>query len=100
MIIVIDSEQELEADQDSCIPLKDNRTAYLYTMVICLSTAYSGYSLTLIASSNLEMLKSYYNISLDDSSTLSLLNGILPAGGILAALLVPTLFSHTTKKYL
>jgi hypothetical protein len=100
MIIVIDSGEEVESSQEHSIPLKDNRLAYLYTTVICLSTAYSGYSLTLIASSNLTMLKSYYSISLSDSSTQSLLNGILPAGGILGALLVPTLLSYTSKKYL
>lgn len=99
MIIVIDSEQELGSGREKVLPLKDNRTAYFYTIVICLSTAYSGYSLTVIASSNLEMLKSYYEISLSDSSTLSLLNGILPAGGILGSILVPTLLTHTTKKY-
>lgn len=53
----------------------------------------------MIASCNINALKTYYNIDLSDQSTLSLLNGVLPAGGMLGAILVPTLVSLTTKKY-
>lgn len=46
------------------------------------------------------MLQEYYDIDLSFQSTLSLLNGILPVGGMLGAILVPNILPLTTKKYI
>ncbi len=80
------------------IPLTNQAKPYYYTVIICLSTLYSGCCLTLISSCNLSSLIYYYAIDLSTQSTLSLLNGVLPAGGMLGALLVPSLVAFTTKK--
>jgi hypothetical protein len=80
------------------IPLKNQHRPYFYCLVICISTIYSGYSLTVISASNLRMLQHYYNIEFSNEATLSLLNGILPVGGMLGSILVPTLVPLTTKK--
>ena len=80
------------------IPLKNRVKPYLYSMIICISQIYSGYCLTMISASNLHMLQQYYSIRLSLASTLSLLNGTLPAGGMLGSILVPYFISFSTKK--
>lgn len=92
------SEQEQELTLEEEIPIKYNRKPYLFTMAICLSTLYSGCSLTMISASSVHALIDYYEIGLSIESTLSLLNGVLPAGGMLGAILVPTFVLLTTKK--
>lgn len=58
------SQQEPELTIQDEIPLTKPRKAYLYTLVICLSTLFSGYSLTLISATNLNGLIDYYDIDL------------------------------------
>lgn len=79
------------------IPIAHKLRAYLHCCVICLATVYSGFTLTLISASSLPMLAQYYRISLPKQAILSLLNGILPVGGMLGCLLVP-FFSKLTSR--
>jgi hypothetical protein len=46
------------------IPLANDKRPFFYTLVICLSTVYSGYSLTLISATRVTMLQEYYTIDL------------------------------------
>lgn len=52
----------------------------------------------MISSCNLSSLINYYKIEFSNQSALSLLNGVMPAGGMLGSLLVPSIVVLTTKK--
>jgi len=81
------------------LPILHKGRAYLYCCIICISTAYSGYSLTLISASSMPMLLHYYHIQLKLQTALSVLNGSLPVGAMLGSLLMPYFVRLTTKRY-
>jgi hypothetical protein len=66
---------------------------------MCISTAYSGYSITLISSTSITELKRYYQIDTAVQTTLSLLNGMLPVGAMVGCLVLPCFLSIMNKKY-
>jgi hypothetical protein len=72
--------------------------AVLYTAIVSISALNFGYCLTLISSSSLPMLIHYYNITASKTVALSLLNGSLPIGGVVGALVVPYVLPFTTKR--
>ena len=62
---------------------------------------YNGYSLTLIAATSMKQLINYYDIPpLQQQTITSLLNGILPFGGMIGCLILPYIMPSTNKKYL
>lgn len=71
-----------------------------WSCILFLSMAIFGYSLTVISASSLSMIKRYYEIEFSNGTTLSILNGIIPMGGILGAILAPYILSITRKKYI
>lgn len=89
-----------KAKNRSKIALKNTAVAYCFCIIICISTAYSGFSLTLISASSVPMLRKYYSIDWPQQVMLSLLNGILPIGGMLGCLLLPYFVALTNRKYL
>ena len=50
------------SDVELPIPIKSITSAYCYCVILCISTVYSGYSLTLISSTSSAELRAYYRI--------------------------------------
>jgi hypothetical protein len=58
------SHQEQELTLLEEIPIRDAKRPFYLTLVICLSTLFSGCSLTIISASSLNGLIQYYGIDL------------------------------------
>jgi hypothetical protein len=66
-----------------------------------IGTIYHGYSLTLIAATSMKQIIKYYDVAhLQQQTITSLLNGILPFGGMIGCLILPYIMPSTNKKYL
>jgi hypothetical protein len=87
-----------EASLQDHIPLKNQVKPYYFTVIICLSTLYSGCCLTSSPPATSLPSSTTTPLTSPPNPPLSLLNGVLPAGGMMGALLVPSLVAFTTKK--
>ena len=79
--------------------LHRNKGAML-CFIICLSPMFYGYCLTNIGAANLTYLFPYYHVTLSKQTTLSMLNGLLPIGGVFGCLLFPKVRLLATKRYM
>jgi hypothetical protein len=80
------------------VDISQNKRAGFLIFFICLGPLFYGYSLTIIGAANLDLLFSYYDISINKATTQALLNGALPVGGMVGSILYGHLCRLTTKK--
>lgn len=69
-------------------------------LTLCLSGFYFGYIVVYLGSQNINVLTTYYNLSMDNSLSLGILNGAVSVGGGLGCLLASKFIQNFSRKYL
>lgn len=69
-------------------------------LIICIGPFYVGNTIFLSASSYYNIYKFHYNIPLPEVLSFSMINGIVPCGGILGSVTLALVMKYTNKRYL
>jgi hypothetical protein len=66
--------------------------------IIGISPFYVGLTIFLSAAASIDTYKHYYNIPLEPVLSFSMINGVVPLGGILGSMTLAYLLKHTNRR--
>jgi hypothetical protein len=66
--------------------------------IVCISPFYVGLTIFLSASASWQTLDNYYKIPLGPITGFSLINGVVPLGGMVGSMTLPYVMKYTNKR--